>query len=361
MVLAALIYTHPDETYLVTALRRSLLLFTTWIAAYIFNVLCDIQQAVEAHLKPRTAPPAASTTAAPPRARTDGLARADRPTLQAGFSCPKVAAGSKAAHAWADLSAESFNVRCGPNYARNGKKAPSAAALGDVVAVDTFISEKKIFDFLALNHIELPEPSRNWKETYPEFVVINQMLATNFHNSMFTDEKTDGETMHLIVYVRLKPNLAPGYETDQEPQNAEELLKRFLLRADQEPDIAHCFKEIGVVRNLEELGAHLPSSLMSLFRKFNGKPVLTRPEHFFHRDPAGRYFGIDLDAHRYKYMTRTAVHKALGHVERVALGYGYVVEARKEPELPECMLCSCEILMLQKSRAVKFPPPPAGY
>ena len=184
------------------------------------------------------------------------------------------------------------------------------------------------------------------------------MLPVHFYNSFLTSEATDGETLHLIVYVRLRPALAPDYSTDAEPKTAEELLKRFLLRADQDPEVAHCFKEIGVVRNLDDLiGANVPRSLTSLFRKFNGKPVLTRPEHFFHRDPNGRYFGIDLDAHRYKYMTRTAVSKALQSVERVALGYGYVVEARKEPELPECMLCSCEILMLQRSQAAKFPPP----
>ena len=134
-------------------------------------------------------------------------------------------------------------------------------------------------------------------------------------------------------------------------------LRSFLLRADQDPDIAHCFKEIGVVRNLEELASHMPSSLTGLFRKFNGKPILTRPEHFFHRDPKGRFLAVDLDAHRYKYMTRSALHRGLQYVERVVLGYGYVVEARKEAELPEVMLCCCEILQLRRDKAATFPPP----
>ena len=125
--------------------------------------------------------------------------------------------------------------------------------------------------------------------------------------------------------------------------------------------MAHCFKEIGLLRNLDDITAHLPKSLAGLFRRFNGKPILTRPEHFFHRDPQGRYFAIDLDAHRYKYMTRSAMQTGVQHVERVRLGYGYVIEARKETELPETMLCCCEILHLQRSKAVWFPPPlPSG-
>ena len=100
----------------------------------------------------------------------------------------------------------------------------------------------------------------------------------------------------------------------------------------------------------------MPKSLVGLFRKFNGKPILTRPEHFFHRDPHGRHLVIDLDAHRYKYVTRTGVHKALQHVEHCELGYGFVVEARKEAELPEVMLCCYEILNLQRARAARFPP-----
>ena len=93
-----------------------------------------------------------------------------------------------------------------------------------------------------------------------------------------------------------------------------------------------------------------------LFLVAAGKPVLTRPEHYFHRDPQNRYFGIDLDGHRYKYMTRTALHKGLQHVERVQMGFGYVVEARKEVEMPEVMLCACEILMYEKASCAAFPP-----
>ena len=96
--------------------------------------------------------------------------------------------------------------------------------------------------------------------------------------------------------------------------------------------------------------------LVGLIRKYNGKPVLTRPEHYFHIDPQRRYMAVDLDGHRYKYLTRTAVDMGIGVVEDMDLGYGYVIEGKQTAELPEVMACCCRIIKLQKARAKSFPP-----
>ena len=38
------------------------------------------------------------------------------------------------------------------------------------------------------------------------------------------------------------------------------------------------------------------------------------------------------------------------------VGYGYVVESRKEVELPEVMACCCRIVNFDLAKAVPFPP-----
>ena len=43
---------------------------------------------------------------------------------------------------------------------------------------------------------------------------------------------------------------------------------------EQDPGVAHCWKMIGVVLNLDEAGKELPSSIQRLIARYNGKPVL---------------------------------------------------------------------------------------
>ena len=99
------------------------------------------------------------------------------------------------------------------------------------------------------------------------------------------------------------------------------------MRADQDPGVAHCWKMIGVGLNLQEIGRQLPGSIMRLLTKYNGKPVLSRPQHEFFRDPQNRYLQADLNGHEYNYGTRTAVNAILKHSTTMEVGYGYVVEA----------------------------------
>lgn len=110
--------------------------------------------------------------------------------------------------------------------------------------------------------------------------------------------------------MRLPPGIGAEWRGDEDPVGAAQLLRRFLLRAEQDETIALALKEIGMLANLDEVSALLPSAIDKVLRRFNGKPVLTRPEHRFYRAKDNAYLEIDLDAHRYSYATRTAVSPA---------------------------------------------------
>eukprot|EP00325_Prymnesiales_sp_UTEX-LB-985_P026208 CAMPEP_0174731778 /NCGR_PEP_ID=MMETSP1094-20130205/58159_1 /TAXON_ID=156173 /ORGANISM="Chrysochromulina brevifilum, Strain UTEX LB 985" /LENGTH=184 /DNA_ID=CAMNT_0015934197 /DNA_START=113 /DNA_END=669 /DNA_ORIENTATION=- len=106
-------------------------------------------------------------------------------------------------------------------------------------------------------------------------------------------------------------------------------------------------------RNRSQSGQHrAPSAGLSgqPHEAVQREAMLTRPEHYFYRDPQNRYFACDLDGHCYKYMTRNAVHAGLQNCHRIKLAFGYVVEARKDQEMPEVMICSCELLTSQKGK-----------
>ena len=189
-----------------------------------------------------------------------------------------------------------------------------------------------------------------------------EQLPAEFNSAMFVDEKADGETIHLMLYIRLRAGLGDGFRADQDPANGAELLKRFVMRAEQDKDVAHCFKMIGVFQDLEAVKASgkVPGAVMTLVNRFNGKPVLTRPEHNYARDAQNRYLAVDCDGHQMKYLTRSGIAKGIPSLAHVQINYGYVVEARKEAELPEVMAACCTLCHVDLSKAPRFPPPPGG-
>ena len=102
-------------------MRRVGLLLTTWLLARMTEVLRNIVCAVDTETDVASAGTAAvgNTKAAAAKA-----------TLTAGFSCPKSAPGSNVPHSWRPEGAAQFSVRCGPNYAKLGRKEPSGPFLG---------------------------------------------------------------------------------------------------------------------------------------------------------------------------------------------------------------------------------------
>mmetsp|Transcript_28766 Transcript_28766/g.49109 ORF Transcript_28766/g.49109 Transcript_28766/m.49109 type:complete len:345 (+) Transcript_28766:1-1035(+) len=341
-----------SEAECTVLMRRIGLLLSTWVLARICETLRNIVRAIDIDAAAEGA-----VAGKAPGIQEPSVPMASKPTLVAGYSCPKMPMGAGVDHSWTPCDASHFRVRCGPNYPKLGRKEASGPALGEVVAMDTLRMKKKCFRLMATGHIALPEPSPDWDETYPEFLVVNQMLPVHFNSALVAGEHADGETVALVFYVRLKRGLS-AWRSDRDPEGAEQLLRRFLLRADQDAAIAHAFKEIGRIEDFGELEGVLPSSVLSLLKRFNGKPVLTRPEHSFYRDPQNRFFECDIDGHRYKYLTRTAVHKSLPCCKHLKLEAGFVVEARKEAEMPEVMALCCVLHKLQLDKFAAFPPPP---
>lgn len=64
----------------------------------------------------------------------------------------------------------------------------------------------------------------------------------------------------------------------------------------------------------------------------------------------------DLNGHWYNYGARTGLSHIIDFSKILEVGYGYVVESRKEVELPEVMSCCCRIVKFDLAQAVPFPP-----
>ncbi len=182
-----------------------------------------------------------------------------------------------------------------------GPMCASLSAMGVVSESDALRTPRKVHNLLRHGLIRLPAGTVGWAEPYPEVVVINQMIPVTLRHTLFAGEKSDGETINLISYVRMRPGLAAGgggagggagssAGAEGGTQTAvgaplppgAKLLVDFLMNAHRDPRVASALKEIGRVTNMDEVASALPLPVAAILRRFNGKPILTTPEQKFY-------------------------------------------------------------------------------
>ncbi|MFQ6633174.1 hypothetical protein Gotur_010834 [Gossypium turneri] len=208
----------------------------------------------------------------------------------AGTSVPRCPKEKSMPDCWSHLEPKSFKVR-GQNYFRDKKKEfASNSAAFHPFGVDLFLSPRKI-DHIA-RFVELPV--FNLSEEIPAILVVNIQRFIN-------DEVE-----------RVK-----GFPVDTIAPFRERL------------------KMIGRVANVMDL--HLSTAEKKLMNAYNEKPVLSRPQHEFYLGE--NYFEIDLDLHRFSYISRKGFEAFQDRYKLCILDFGLTIQGNKPEDLPENMLC----------------------
>ncbi|XP_048230254.1 uncharacterized protein LOC8280616 isoform X2 [Ricinus communis] len=208
----------------------------------------------------------------------------------AGSSLPCCPLEKKMPDCWSPIEPSTFKVR-GQNYFRDKKKdrAPNCAAFYPFGA-DLFLSPRKIHHIA--RYVELPTVSAT--DEVPSVLVVNLQRLIN-------DE---------VERVR-------GFPVDTIAPFRERL------------------KILGRLANADEL--QLGSAEKKLLNAYNEKPVLSRPQHEFYLGES--YFEIDLDMHKFSYISRKGFEAFQDRLKLCVLDFGLTIQGHKAEDLPEHMLC----------------------
>lgn len=251
----------------------------------------------------------------------------------AGSQVPFCPIDKKIFDSWSVVEPGTFRVR-GENYLRDKKKdfAPNYAAYTPF-GVDVFLSQRKI-DHVA-RFVELP--TVNSLGNLPPILVVNVQVPL-YPATIFQGE-TDGEGMSFVLYFKLSDGHAKEL-----PSTFQENIRRLVddevekvkgFPVDSIVPFRERLKILGRVSNVEDL--HLSATEKKLMNAYNEKPVLSRPQHEFYCGES--YFEVDLDMHRFSYISRKGFGVFLDQLKLCVLDVGLTIQGHKAEELPEQILC----------------------
>ncbi|XP_039005443.1 uncharacterized protein LOC120132826 [Hibiscus syriacus] len=262
----------------------------------------------------------------------------------AGTSVPCCPKGKNMPDCWFPLEPSSFKVR-GRNYFRDKKKEfASNSAAFIPFGVDLFLSPRKI-DHIA-RFVELP--IFNLSEEIPAILVVNIQIPL-YPVTIFQSEN-DGEGMNFVLYFKLSESYSKELPLQFQENiivkvNHDEVERVKGFPVDTIAPFRERLKIIGRVANLPDL--HLSTAEKKLMNAYNEKPVLSRPQHEFYLGE--NYFEVDLDLHRFSYISRKGFEAFRDRFKLCTLDFGLTIQGNKAEDLPENMLCCIRLNQINQN------------
>lgn len=249
---------------------------------------------------------------------------------------------------WRQVPAESLFVR-GHDYLQSKKKVPSGRELYECVRVDFFQSQYRLG--AVSPHVDLPEANfgastpATWHA--PDVFVVTLSLP-----SSPSAGKNDGpcnticmyfvmtkETRDILTRLNTGATDEHGTNSDHPRVAAVRLFDEWCRRAPTDPKFQARFKLIPKATNLDDLG------LPHWIARWNGKPVLIKRSGttgFLHQQH--NCMEMEVSLHPFPWAAKQALQYFREHViKHSLLSIGFVLEGRKQSELPETIIGACQL------------------
>ncbi|KAH9609169.1 hypothetical protein KSS87_002395 [Heliosperma pusillum] len=239
----------------------------------------------------------------------------------AGTQVPFCRVDKRIMDSWSQIEPNTFKVR-GPNFFRDKKKdfAPSSSAYYPF-GVDVFLSPRKI-EHIA-RYVELP--AVNSIAGFPPILVVNAQVPL-YPASLFQNE-ADGEGINIVMYYKINEHFLKEipsiHQESIRKMMHDEVEKVKSFPMDTIAPFRERLKILGRLANVDDL--HLSAAEKKLINAYNEKPVLSRPQHEFFSGE--NYFEIDLDMHRFGYISRKGFEAFLDRLKMCVIDFGLTIQA----------------------------------